>query len=93
MVPCLEKRIVAQQHKKIRRGGQTDQLGAVGGGWCVANGPSRMKKLAQELQLAQSVGEINRTQAEDKRKKAVILARMSIESSPQGKVARPDGVR
>jgi hypothetical protein len=49
-----------------------DQLGAVGGECCVANGPIRMKKLAQELQLAQSVGELNRRQAEDKRKKAVI---------------------
>jgi hypothetical protein len=49
-----------------------DQLGAVGGECCVANDPIRMEKLAQELQLAQSVGELNRRQAEDKRKKAVI---------------------
>ena len=48
------------------------QLGAVGGECCVANDPIRMEKLAQELQLAQSVGELNRRQAEDKRKKAVI---------------------
>ena len=50
-----------------------DQLGAIGGECCVANGPDRMEKLEQELQLSVPLGaELNRAQADDKRKKAVI---------------------
>jgi hypothetical protein len=60
---------IAAQKNLERR---PDQLEAVGGGCCAANGPSRTKKLAQELQLTQSVGEVIRIQAGDKRKKAVI---------------------
>jgi hypothetical protein len=54
VVHCLEKHIVAHTAaQKIPERGP-DQLGAIGGECCVANGPDRMEKLEQELQLSVS---------------------------------------
>jgi hypothetical protein len=68
-----------------------DQLGAIGGECCVANGPDRMEKLEQELQLSVSLGVRNaRAQADDKRKKAVISeARPPKNHGPASRRPRP----